>query len=143
MLPFAMRLLFAAFALADGITALVAVRAAAGRGRRWLALQGGVAIAAALVAWVGVPLGEEPLRRVLAGWAFADGLLRAGGHAAGSRPIALLQAVVSVAFGVFLLSGPGSHRTGWILATGAYGVCLGVMTAAAGYLASPRSAAPR
>jgi hypothetical protein len=80
---------------------------------------------------------------VLAGWAFADGLLRAGGHAAGSRPIALLQAVVSVAFGVFLLSGPGSHRTGWILATGAYGVCLGVMTAAAGYLASPRSAAPR
>jgi uncharacterized membrane protein HdeD (DUF308 family) len=142
MLQFAMRFLFAAFALADGITALVGARAAGERGRLWLGLQGAVAIAAALFAWVGAPLGEEPLRRVLAGWAFADGLLRAAAHAAaGSRPLALLQAVVSIAFAVFLLSGPGSHRTGWILATGAYGVCLGVLTAAAGYLARPRPAA--
>jgi uncharacterized membrane protein HdeD (DUF308 family) len=140
MLPFAMRFLFAVYALADGVAALVGVRAAAERGRLWLGLQGGVAIAAALVAWVGVPLGEEPLRRVLAGWAFADGLLRAAAHAASSRTLGLLQAVASVGFGLFLLSGPGSHRSGWILATGAYGVCLGVITAAAAYLARPRQA---
>lgn len=146
MLPFAMRFLFAVYALADGIAALVGVRAAADRGRLWLGLQGAVAIVAALVAWVAVPLGEEPLRQVLASWAFADGLLRAATHAAGSRLLAVLQGVGSVAFGLFLLSGPGSHRAGWIVATGAYGVCLGVMTAAAGYLDSPRTAgraAPR
>jgi uncharacterized membrane protein HdeD (DUF308 family) len=137
MLPFAMRFLFAAYALADGIAALVGARAAVGRGRLWLGLQAAVAIAAALVAWIGVPLGEEPIRRVLAGWAFTDGLLRAAMHAAGSMPLALLQGVASVAFALFLLSGPGSHRTGWVLATGAYGVCLGVLTAAAGYLARP------
>ena len=61
MLPFAMRFLFAAYALADGIAALVGARAAVERGRLWLGLQGAVAIAAALVAWAGVPLGEEPL----------------------------------------------------------------------------------
>jgi uncharacterized membrane protein HdeD (DUF308 family) len=141
MLPFAMRALFAVYALADGVAALVGTRAAAERGRLWIGLQGAVAIVAALVAWVGIPLGEEPLRRVLAGWAFADGVLRAAAHAAGSRPLAVLQAAGSVAFGLFLLSGPGTHRAGWVLATGAYGVCLGVLTAAAAYLARPRPAA--
>jgi uncharacterized membrane protein HdeD (DUF308 family) len=141
MLPFAMRFLFAVYALADGVAALVGTRAAAGRGQLWLGLQGAVSIVAALVAWVGVPLGEEPLRQVLASWAFADGLLRAAAHVPGSRPLALLQAVGSVAFGLFLLSGPGTHRAGWVLATGADGVSLGVITAAAAYLARPRSAA--
>jgi uncharacterized membrane protein HdeD (DUF308 family) len=141
MLPFAMRFLFAVYALADGAAALVGARAATGRERRWLGLQGAVALLAAVFTWVGVPLGEEPLRQVLASWAFADGLLRAAAHAAGSRVLALLQGVGSVAFGLFLLVGPGTHRSGWILATGAYGVCLGVITAAAGYLARPRAAA--
>jgi uncharacterized membrane protein HdeD (DUF308 family) len=140
MLPFAMRFLFTVYALTDGVAALAGARAAVDRGRLWLGLQGVTAILAALVAWLGVPLGEEPIRRVLAAWAFADGLLRAGAHAGSSRALALLQAVGSVAFGLFLLSGPGTHRTGWIVATGAYGVCLGVITAAGGYLARPAAA---
>jgi uncharacterized membrane protein HdeD (DUF308 family) len=124
-------LVFAAYALFDGILAITAAVRAVGRHERWgyLLLEGVVDIIAAVaaVSWPGITVLVFIL--LLAAWAIASGILMIGAafrlHEQHGRWWLVLGGVVSVLYGALLVAAPfigAVVLTWWI---GAYALVFG------------------
>jgi hypothetical protein len=126
MLPIALRFLFAVYALADGVLALVSAFRAPARARGWLTVNGALNLTAGLVAWLWLPLGAASLRQMVGVWALVDGGLRAASGAAVGRWWVAAQVGAAAAFALVVFSGSVEYAR-WVLATGAYAVLLAVL----------------
>jgi uncharacterized membrane protein HdeD (DUF308 family) len=136
---FVLVILWGAYALVDGIAALVmAARGArTGRHRGWLVVEGIVSVAAGLVAlaWPGIT--AIALLMVIAAWAVVTGIAEIaasfaiGGGLRHGWPLAL-AGVLSIVFGGLLLAFPGSGALALLWTIGAYAIVFGGMLVAFG-----------
>lgn len=131
---------FAAYALVDGVFALVAaVRGDRDAGPRWaLVLEGVVSIGAGVAAFAWPGITELALLWVIAGWAIATGVLaivaavRLRKEIRGEWALAL-SGILSIAlgFGLALLPGPGLLGIAWWV--GANSIVFGVLLVVLGF----------
>jgi uncharacterized membrane protein HdeD (DUF308 family) len=130
-------LLFGAYAIVDGVSALVAAvkaKRTAGEGRRgWLhVLSGVVSIAAGLVAFLYPGITALALLIIIAARAIAIGVLeivaavRLRKEIRGEWLLAL-SGVLSIALGVVLVLFPGAGALGLLLWIGAWAIIVGVL----------------
>ena len=132
-------LLFGAYAMVDGVTAIANSFSGAGRQHRWsLLLMGLVGVGAGVVAfgWPGIT--ALALLWVIAFWAVLTGILEitaAFGLPAptGDRWLLGLAGVVSTAFGVLLVTQPGAGLLTLVWLLGFYGVFYGVLAVIASF----------
>jgi uncharacterized membrane protein HdeD (DUF308 family) len=130
---FALVFLFGAYALADGIFALVsAVREDPEYGRGWLVLEGivGIIVGLATFAWPGIT--AVALTYLIAAWAIVTGILEIAGAIRLRRYIRhewlyILGGALSVLLGVLIMGRPliGALTLTWML--GVYGIFFGAM----------------
>jgi uncharacterized membrane protein HdeD (DUF308 family) len=129
--------LFGAYALADGVLAIVSVVLRRAKGDRWglLLLEGivGIAIAAATMLWPGIT--ALSLLFLIAGWLVATGALEIATAVALRKQITgewllALSGILSIAFGVliFLLPGPGALAV--LIWIGTYALVFGAVLVA-------------
>ena len=137
---FAVVIMFAAYALADGVLSLIAaVRGDRAAGPRWaLALGGVVSIAAGGLAIAWPEITEFVLLCVIAGWAIATGVLSIAAAIRLRREIRgewvlALAGVLSIVLGVglVLLPGPGLVAIAWWV--GANAIVFGALLLALGF----------
>ncbi|HXJ43810.1 MAG TPA: HdeD family acid-resistance protein [Bryobacteraceae bacterium] len=131
---FALTLLFAAYALIDGLVALVTAFGAGRRGEHWWALLltgiAGVATSVLAVVWPGVTL--LFLVYLIAAWAILSGVLEISVAVKLRRHIhgewlLIFAGIVTILFGVLLFAAPGPGAvvlTWWI---GAYMLTSGIL----------------
>jgi uncharacterized membrane protein HdeD (DUF308 family) len=131
--------LFAAYALVDGIFAIVAAVSGAGRGGNWgeMLLLGILGIIASVVAMTYPAMTAVALLYVIAIWAVVTGFVEIWSAARLRRVITgewklVVSGIISVLFGIALLAfpGPGLLAVLWII--GAYGLIFGAMMIATG-----------
>jgi uncharacterized membrane protein HdeD (DUF308 family) len=133
--------LFAAFALATGLTVLYsAFTAALPRDQRaWLAFDGILAIAVGVVVLVWPDLSARALLFAIAAWAVASGVLELVLGAfvlpvtAGRSLLLMLWGLVSVAFGVVMFAEPGEGALVLLALIAAFAIVTGVMEIAYAY----------
>jgi uncharacterized membrane protein HdeD (DUF308 family) len=131
--------LFGAFALVDGIIALVsAIRNTATPFPRWVvALDGVAGIAAGLLTFFFPAATALALLYIIAVWALVTGSLLLGAAVTGPRfePgwLMALDGVVSILFGIALIAWPGSGILAIVWALGLYTVVVGVWSLVAAY----------
>jgi uncharacterized membrane protein HdeD (DUF308 family) len=126
-------LFYGAFALVDGVFALIAaVRGGSPMPRWWLALVGLAGIAAGILtfAWPGIT--ALVLLIFIAVWAIVIGVMEIYGAIRLRKEIAnewllILNGVVSVLFGAVLLWRPGTGALALIWVIGAYAIFLGIV----------------
>jgi uncharacterized membrane protein HdeD (DUF308 family) len=126
--------LVGAFALVAGLTALYgAYRAPVNRARRaWLALDGVLAIAFAVLVLVWPDLSARGLLFAIAAWAVATGIVEFGLGAAvlpvtGPRSLLLMfWGVVSAAFGAIMFARPGAGALALLALVAAFAIVTGV-----------------
>jgi uncharacterized membrane protein HdeD (DUF308 family) len=126
--------LVGAFALVAGLTALYAAyRAPVNRARRtWLALDGVLAIAFAVLVLVWPDLSARGLLFAIAAWAVATGIVEFGLGAAvlpvtGPRSLLLMfWGVVSAAFGAIMFARPGAGALALLALVAAFAIVTGV-----------------
>jgi uncharacterized membrane protein HdeD (DUF308 family) len=131
---YALVLLFAAFAVIDGVFTLVAAVFRHSGGEAWWELfaEGLVSIAAGVVTWVWPALTALILVYLVAVWAFATGVfaiiaaVRLRKHITGEWWLAL-SGVVSIAFGIALMVVPGAGALALALWIGAYSIAFGAL----------------
>lgn len=135
----ALVLVFAAFAFADGVLAIVAGMRSLGRHGRWgtLLLEGllGIAIAVVTVLWPAVT--ALALLLLIAAWAVVTGILEVAAAIRLRREIRgewllALAGVASIAFGVLLALNPGAGALAVLWLIAAYAVVFGVLLLALG-----------
>jgi uncharacterized membrane protein HdeD (DUF308 family) len=132
---------FAAFALAIGVTTIIgAFEAAVPRQARfWIVFQGLVPTAAAVVVLVWPSLSARALLFAIAAWAVASGSLEfLGGVLAlplsGARALfVMLAGLVSVAFGVIMFARPGAGALALLMLIAAFAIVTGVTQLAAAF----------
>ncbi|MDX6382130.1 MAG: hypothetical protein QOI57_3154 [Rubrobacteraceae bacterium] len=116
-------LFWGAFALVDGIFAIVAAfRVAGGRGRWWLIIEGVLGILAGIVTFLYPGLTALVLLYIIAFWAILIGVMRIVTAISLRREIEnewlmILGGVLSVIFGILLivLPGPGLLSLTWLI----------------------------
>ncbi|MGE5646159.1 MAG: HdeD family acid-resistance protein [Acidobacteriota bacterium] len=131
---YALVILFGAYALIDGVAAIVGVVKASERHERWgvLLLEGlaGIAAAAVTVLWPGIT--ALALVYVIAAWAAVTGALEIAAAVRLRRYIAgewllALSGVVSIILAVLLAAAPGAGALAIALWFGIYALVLGVL----------------
>ena len=127
-------LLYGAYALVDGIFALLG--AFTGRGKPlptwWLVLVGIFGIAAGLVTFLWPGLTALVLVLFIGAWAVAHGIFEIIGAVQLRKEIdnewlLILAGVLSVIFGLFVLVAPGAGALALIWVIGAYSVAFGIL----------------
>jgi uncharacterized membrane protein HdeD (DUF308 family) len=127
-------LLYGAYALADGVIALVA--AFTGRAGTqptwWLVVVGLLGIAAGLVTFLWPGITALALVVFIGAWAVAHGVFEIVGaielrHEIGNEWMLILAGALSVLFGLAVLVMPGAGALGLIWAIGAYSILFGAL----------------
>lgn len=130
-------LVYGAFALADGVIALIAAIAGkAARGSRWwLALIGLLGIAIGVLTFLWPVITALVLLAFIAAWAIATGVLQIIGAVQLRKEIdnewmLILSGALSVLFGVALIVAPGAGAIALIWVIAFYAILFGVMQCA-------------
>ena len=125
-------LFYGAFALVDGVLAIVAaVTGGAPAPRWWLAIVGLLGIAAGLLTFLMPGISALVLLLFIAGWAIATGVLQIIGAIQLRKEIdnewlLILGGVISVLFGVAMMLAPGAGALALVWVIAIYSVVLGV-----------------
>ena len=136
----ALVLLFAVFAFADGVFAIVAGVRGIRRDERWWAflLEGflGIAVAVLTVLWPAIT--TLALLFLIAAWAIATGLVEIAAAVRLRREIRgewllVLAGVASIAFGVLLALNPGAGALALLWVIGAYAIVFGALLIRLGF----------
>lgn len=127
-------MLFAAYALADGVSALAAAWKAAGRHRAWggLLVEGIAGILLGLVAFLMPAAALKSLIYLIAAWALLTGLfgivaavqLRRVLH---NEWMLVLAGAGSLLLGLVLIPWPEGSAIGLVLVVGIYAICFGLL----------------
>jgi uncharacterized membrane protein HdeD (DUF308 family) len=129
-------LFYGAFALVDGVLAIVAAITGGAPGARWwLAIVGLFGITAGLLTFLMPGLTALVLLLFIAGWAIATGVLQIVGAIKLRKEIdnewfLILSGIVSVLFGVAMMLAPGAGALALVWVIGAYSVVAGVLLVA-------------
>lgn len=127
-------ILFAAYALVDGIFSVIAGIRAYGESDRWWAelLEGiaGILFAVIAVIWPGVT--TFALLYLIAAWAVVTGVLEIAAAIRLRRELTgewvlILSGILSILFGAFLFISPGAGALALVTTIGAFGVVFGIM----------------
>lgn len=153
----ALVILFGAYALVDGVFALVAaIRGGPGQSRAWLAVTGVAGVAAGIVALVWPGITSLALLMVIAAWAVITGVFEIVAAIALRREIEgeawyILSGAVSIIFGFLLFIWPVSGVLAVIWMIGFFSILFGIVMVATafrlkklaeGYRAGERGARP-
>ena len=126
-------LFYGAFALVDGVLAIIAaITGGAPAPRWWLAIVGLLGIAAGLLTFLMPGLTALVLLFFIAGWAIATGVFQVIGAIKLRKEIEnewllILGGVISVLFGVSMMVAPGAGALALVWVIGAYSVVTGVL----------------
>ena len=126
-------LFYGAFALVDGVLAIVAAITGGVPGSRWwLAIVGLLGIAAGLLTFLTPGLTALVLLFFIAGWAIATGVFEIIGAIKLRKEIdnewlLILGGIISVLFGVSMMLAPGAGALALVWVIGAYSVVMGVI----------------
>jgi uncharacterized membrane protein HdeD (DUF308 family) len=124
---------YGAFALIDGVLAIIAaITGGAAAPRWWLAVVGLLGIATGLLMFIMPGLTAVVLLYFIAGWAIATGVFQIIGAINLRKEIdnewfLILGGIVSVLFGVGVIMAPGAGALALLWVIGIYAVFLGVM----------------
>ena|SRR2546425_3619145 len=125
--------LFGAYAFIDGVLAIVAGIRAAERHERWwsLVLKGLAGIVAGVLTFGWPALTVLALLYLMAGWAIVTGVLELVAavhlHRAHGEWLLILNGVLSILFGIFVLARPGAGALTLLWLIGAYAIVFGVV----------------
>jgi len=126
-------LFYGAFALVDGVLAIIAAITGGAPGSRWwLAVVGLLGIAAGLVTFMMPGLTAVLLLLFIAGWAIATGVFQIIGAIKLRKEIdnewlLILGGIISVLFGVSMMLAPGAGALALVWVIGAYSVVIGAI----------------
>jgi uncharacterized membrane protein HdeD (DUF308 family) len=126
-------LLYGAFALADGVLALIAaIMGGKPAPRWWLALVGLLGIVAGLIALALPGMTALVLLYCIAFWAIAIGVMQVFGAIRLRKEIdnewmLIASGIISVVFGLILIVAPGAGALGLLFVIGVYAVIHGIM----------------
>ena len=126
-------LFYGAFALVDGVLAIIAaITGGSAAPRWWLAIVGLLGLAAGLLTFLMPGLTAVVLLLFIAGWAIATGVLQIIGAIKLRKEIdnewlLILGGIVSVLFGVCMMLAPGAGALALVWVIGAYSVVMGVI----------------
>ena len=126
-------LFYGAFALVDGVLAIIAAITGGAPGSRWwLAVVGLLGIAAGLVTFMMPGLTAIVLLLFIAGWAIATGVFQIIGAIKLRKEIdnewlLILGGIISVLFGACMMLAPGAGALALVWVIGAYSVVTGVI----------------
>jgi uncharacterized membrane protein HdeD (DUF308 family) len=126
-------LLYGAYALVDGVLAIIAAITGGVPGSRWwLAIVGLLGIAAGLVTFLTPGLTALVLLFFIAGWAIVTGVFEIIGAIKLRKEIdnewlLILGGIISVLFGVGIMLAPGAGALALVWVIGAYSVVMGVI----------------
>ena len=129
-------LFYGAFALADGVLAIIAaITGGAPAPRWWLAIVGLLGIAAGLLTFLMPGVSALVLLFFIAGWAIATGVMQIIGAIQLRKEIdnewlLILGGVISVLFGVAMMVAPGAGALALVWVIAIYSVITGVMLVA-------------
>jgi uncharacterized membrane protein HdeD (DUF308 family) len=129
-------LFYGAFALVDGVLAIIAaITGGAPAPRWWLAIVGLLGIAAGLLTFLMPGLSALVLLLFIAGWAIATGVLQIVGAVRLRKEIdnewlLILTGVISVLFGIGMMLAPGAGALALVWVIGTYAVISGVLLVA-------------
>ena len=125
--------LFGAYAVVDGVLAIIAGVRAAERHERWwsLVLKGLAGIVAGVLAFVWPALTALALLYLIAGWAIVTGVLEIVAavhlHRAHGEWLLILNGVLSILFGLFVIVWPGAGVLTLVWMIGVYAIVLGAV----------------
>lgn len=132
--------LFGAYALVDGVFAVVAGIASHGENRRWWTelLVGVVGIVAGILTWVWPDVTALALLYLIASWAVVTGVVEIAAaielrRAIDNEWLLGLGGAASVLFGLILFVRPGAGALGLLWLIGFYAVLFGVLLVALGF----------
>jgi uncharacterized membrane protein HdeD (DUF308 family) len=126
--------MFGAYALVDGIFAVIAGIASYGRNERWWAvlLEGiaGIILGVLTFLWPGTT--ALVLVYFIAAWALITGVFEIAAAIRLRKEIEgewmmILSGILSIIFGVFLVAAPGAGALGLTLVIGAYAIVFGIL----------------
>jgi len=126
-------LFYGAFALVDGVLAIVAAITGGVPGSRWwLAIVGLLGIAAGLLTFLTPGLTALVLLFFIAGWAIVTGVFEIIGAIKLRKEIdnewlLILGGIISVLFGVGMMLAPGAGALALVWVIGAYSVVMGML----------------
>jgi uncharacterized membrane protein HdeD (DUF308 family) len=126
-------LFYGAFALVDGVLAIIAaITGGAAAPRWWLAIVGLLGIAAGLLTFLMPGLSALVLLFFIAGWAIATGVFEIIGAIQLRKEIdnewlLILGGVISVLFGIGMMLAPGAGALALVWVIGIYAVIIGVV----------------
>jgi uncharacterized membrane protein HdeD (DUF308 family) len=133
-------LFFGAYALVDGIFAIVAALSGRGGHERWwvLLLEGLAGIAAGIMTFFWPAITEVVLLFLIAVWAIATGLVEIIAAVSLRKEmkgewLLFLSGVASVVFGVLLFARPGAGALAVVWLIGAYALLFGVLMIGFGF----------
>jgi uncharacterized membrane protein HdeD (DUF308 family) len=126
-------LFYGAFALVDGVLAIIAAITGGAPGPRWwLAMVGLLGIAAGLLTFLMPGLSALVLLFFIAGWAIATGVFQIIGAIQLRKEIdnewlLILGGIISVLFGIGVMLAPGAGALALVWVIGTYAVIIGVL----------------
>jgi uncharacterized membrane protein HdeD (DUF308 family) len=129
-------LFYGAFALVDGVLAIIAAITGGAPGSRWwLAIVGLLGIAAGLLTFLMPGLSALVLLFFIAGWAIATGVFQIMGAIQLRKEIdnewfLILGGIISVLFGIGVMLAPGAGALALVWVIGAYALIIGVLLVA-------------
>lgn len=125
--------LFGAYAVVDGVLAIVAGVRAAERHERWwsLVLKGLAGIVAGVLAFIWPALTALALLYLIAGWAIVTGVLEIVAavhlHRAHGEWLLIVNGVLSILFGLFAIVWPGAGVLTLLWMIGVYAIVFGAV----------------
>jgi uncharacterized membrane protein HdeD (DUF308 family) len=138
----ALVLLFGAYAIVDGVAAIVVgIKEYGERERWWATLLGGlVSVGAGIITFLMPGITALTLLTVIAIWAIFRGTLEIVAavrlrHVIKGEWLLALGGALSIAFGAFMIAFPGAGALAVVWWIGAYAVALGIMLVALGFRA--------
>jgi len=129
-------LFYGAFALVDGVLAIIAaITGGAPAPRWWLVIVGLLGIAAGLLTFLMPGLSALVLLFFIAGWAIATGVFQIIGAIQLRKEIdnewfLILGGIISVLFGIGVMLAPGAGALALVWVIGTYAVIIGVLLVA-------------
>ena len=126
-------LLYGAYAFSDGVIAIIAaIKGEAPGARWWLATVGILGIAVGALTFIMPGMTALILLFTIGGWAVAIGVLQIIGairlrHEIDNEWLLVLSGVVSVLFGIAIISQPAAGALGLVWLIGTYAVIAGVL----------------
>ena len=132
--------IFGAYALADGIFAIIAGLRAPKEFKRWwlLLIEGILSVIAGVMAFVWPGITALILLALIAGWAIGTGIVEIIAAIQMRKQITgewlmILSGLISVLFGVLLLINPSGGALAVVFIIGAYAVVFGILQIALGF----------